>query len=158
MTTQYHGTDLRAIGLGIFVDRATAGLPASTSAALFTIAGGRALITSLVGRVTTAIQNQACSAKLIYDPSATGSNFDLCTAVDLANDAVEQTYYIAGDVGTPGALLVAGAVGQANPVFAKPLLLQAGSILLDTTATNTGSVQWSLTYVPYDADATVVAA
>lgn len=150
---------LRSTILGQRVHRATAALPADASdGAIFTIAGGRVIITSLVGRVTTALQAQANSVKIKYNPTATGSDFDLCTAVETNADAVGQTYYIAGSVASPGALLVGGAVGQANPVFTAPLLLDAGDIELDCTDGGTGSVEWTLTYIPYDDGASVAAA
>lgn len=155
---QFHPV-ARELTQGIRVDRATATLPADASTdELFTVTGGRVLIIGLVGEVTTALQAQANAVKLSYDPTAAGTTFDLCTAVETNADAVGQMYYIAGDVATPGALLVGGAVGQANPVFAKPLMLSEGAILVDCADGGTGSVSWSLIYVPWDAGAEVAAA
>jgi hypothetical protein len=37
-------------------------------------------------------------------------------------------------------------------------LVDAGSVTITTSATNTGSVKWDLIYVPYDTNATVAAA
>ena len=148
----------RELTQGIRVDRATDTLPQTATEAIFNITVGRVLVIGLVGKVTTAIAaGTTPDLKVIYNPTATGSSFDLCTAVSIASDAVGQTYYIAGDVGTPGALLVAGAVGQANPIFAKPLLLDLGDIEINMDESVTGSVSWSLIYVPWDADATVAA-
>lgn len=145
--------------IGVRVDRATSTLPQSTTVGIFTIAGGRVLVTSLVGEVTTAIgAGTTPDGKLIYNPTAAGTSFDLCTAVSLASDAVGQQYYIAGNVATPGALLVAGAVGQANPVFAQALLLSEGAIEFNMDESVTGAIQWSLSYIPYDDGATVTAA
>lgn len=159
MSTLIQGSQIRALLLGVRVHRATEALPADASAeALFTITGGRVILTSLVGRVTTALQAQANAVKLSYNPTAAGTTFDLCTAVETNGDAVGQTYYIAGDVATPGGLLVGGAVGQANPVFAKPLLLDAGTIDVDCADGGTGSVEWTITYIPYDDGASVAAA
>ncbi len=145
--------------IGVKVDRATGVLPQSATAAIFTIAGGRVLITSLVGEVTTVIAaGTTPEGKLIFNPTAAGTSFDLTTATSIASDAVGQQYYIAGSVATPGAVLVAGAVGQANPVFDQALLLSEGAIEFNMDESVTGAVQWSLTYVPYDDGATVVAA
>jgi hypothetical protein len=131
---------------------------ANGAVSLFTITGGRALITSLVGRVTVAMGATTSNLKLVYNPTATGTSFDMCTAVDVASDAVEQTYYIAGSVASGGALLVGGAVGQANPVFEDGYLVQAGAIEANFSADATaGTIEWTMTYVPYD-DTTVVAA
>lgn len=149
----------RELTTGIRVDRATDTLPQSTDEAIFTITGGRVLVVGLVGEVTTAIgAGTTPDLKIKYNPTAAGSDFDLCTAVSIASDAVGQMYYIAGSVASPGALLVGGAVGQANPVFATPLLLSEGDIEIDMDESVTGSVSWSLIYVPWDADAEVAAA
>lgn len=159
MSVLIQGSQLRALQLGVRVDRATATLPQSTDQAIFTVAGGRVLITSLIGQVTTVIGTGTTpDLKIKYNPTATGTDFDLCTAVSISADAVGQAYYIAGNVATPGALLVGGAVGQANPVFAAPLALPAGDIEIDMDESVTGSVRWTLTYIPLDDGASVVAA
>lgn len=158
MSVLIQGDQIRAILLGVKVDKATGTVVTSTTT-LFNITGGRVVVTSLIGRVTTAIGATASNAKLVYNPTAAGTSFDLCTAVAVETDAVEQTYYIAGNVGTPGALLVGGAVGQANPVFATPYVLQAGAIEQNLSADPVGgAITWSLTYYPFDAGASVAAA
>jgi len=158
MSVILQGDQLRTILLGTAVSKAT-GTVANGTTSLFTIASGRVVITSLVGRVTTAIGATTSNAKLVYNPTAAGSSFDLCTAVDIASDAVEQTYYVAGSVATVGALLVGGAVGQANGVFASPYILQAGAIEQNLSADPVGgAITWTVTYYPYDNGASLVAA
>jgi hypothetical protein len=158
MSVLIQGDQIRAITLGILVSKAT-GTVANGTTSLFTIAGGRVLITSLVGRVTTAIGATTSNAKLVYNPTAAGTSFDMCTAVDIASDAVEQTYYITGSVASTGALLVGGAVGQANPIFEDGYLVQAGAIEQNLSADPVGgAITWSVTYVPYDVGASLVAA
>lgn len=127
---------------------------------LFSATGGRVLLTSLVGRVTTAIGATTSNLKLVYNPTAAGTSFDMVTAVDIASDAVEQTYYITGSVASGGALLVGGAVGQANPVFEDGYLIQAGTIEANFSAdpTGSGAIEWTVTWVPYDDGATLAAA
>lgn len=155
---QFHPV-ARELTQGIRVDRATDTLPQTASEAIFTITGGRVLVIGLIGEVTTAIgAGVTPDLKIVYNPTAAGTSFDLCTAVSVASDAVGQTYTLAGDVATPGALVVAGAVGQANPVFAKPLLLSEGDIEINMDESVAGSVSWSLIYVPWDAGAEVAAA
>lgn len=158
MTTIIDGDQVRALTLGIYVQKST-GVLANGATTLFTVTGGRVLLTSLVGRVTTVIGSTTSNAKLVYNPTAAGTSFDMCTAVDIATDAVEQTYYITGNVASTGALLVGGAVGQANPVFEDGYLIQAGTIEQNLSADPVGGViLWSVTYVPYDANASLVAA
>jgi hypothetical protein len=158
MSVLIQGDQIRSILLGVRVSKAT-GTVANGATTLFTIAGGRVVVTSLVGRVTTAIGATTSNAKLVYNPTAAGTSFDLCTAVDIASDAVEQTYYIAGSVASGGALLVGGAVGQANGVFASPYILQAGTLEQNLSADPVGgAITWTLTYYPFDDGASVVAA
>jgi len=148
---------LRAAGsLGQKVDRATAVLPQSTAGALFTISGGRVLVTSIIGEVTTVIQTQANATKLTYDPTAAGATQDLCATTDITADAVGTMYSITG---TPATVLQdALNFLPSNKVLAQPLILKAGSVLLDCAASNSGSVQWTLAYWPIDTGAAVVAA
>jgi hypothetical protein len=60
---------------------------------------------------------------------------------------------------SPGALIVAGTVGQAQPILRSPWLLQAGEIEANFSAdpTGAGAISWTVTYVPYDDAATLVA-
>ena len=142
--------------LGVAVSRATATLPQTAAGAIFTIAGGRVAVTSIIGEVTTVIQTQANNTKLTFDPTDTGATQDLCAVLDITADAVGTMYSITG---TP-----ATAMGDAlnfmspNKGLANPLILKPGSILLDCAASNTGSVKWICTWVPLDDGATLVAA
>lgn len=140
---------------GIKVDRATAALPATALGNIFTVTGGRVVITSLVGEVTTVVQNQACTLSIGVAPTVgTGSATALGTASSI----------IAAPVGThlaaaPGGAVVVDLATQAGVVLAEsPFLVDPGSITITTSATNTGSVKWSLTYVPYEDAGVVVAA
>lgn len=142
--------------LGKRVERATAALPATTTSALFTIGTGRVAITSIVGEVTTVIQTQANNTKLTFDPTAAGATQDLCAVLDITADAVGTMYSITGTPAT--ALQDSLNFVSSNKMLAQPLILKPGSILLDCAATNTGSVKWTVTWVPYDDGATVVAA
>lgn len=142
--------------LGFRVDRATAALPQTTDGALFTITGGRILLTTIIGEVTTAIQNQANNTKLKFNPTATGADQDLCAVLDIANDAVGELYTIDGTVGN--AMRSDLLIGLNSLLGAGGLILSEGAIELDCAASNTGSVAWSMWYVPLDLGATVAAA
>lgn len=144
----------RQLVLGNKTDKAITTASGGTKS-LFTITGGRVLITSIIGRVTTAIGATTSNLKLVYNPTAAGTSFDLCTAVDIASDAVEQTYHLASTStdAAPGALIVTGAVGQAIPgVLAFPAVLQAGELEANFSAdpTGSGAISWSVTWCPYD--------
>lgn len=158
MSVLIQGDQIRSILLGVRVTKAT-GTVTSGITTLFNITGGRVVVTSLLGRVTTAIGATLSNCKLTYNPTAAGTSFDLCTAVAIETDAVEQAYYIAGNVGTPGALLVAGSVGQSNPVFSTPYVLQAGTLEQNLSADPVGgAISWAVTYYPYDDGAAITAA
>lgn len=154
MTVMIQGSQLRSLLLGVRVDRATATLPQTGASTLFNITGGRVVITSLVGEVTVAIQNQLNNTKIVFDPTAAGADQDLCTVLDIANDAVGELYTISGAVGD--ALRSDLLIG--NGVLSSPLVLSEGGIELNCAASNTGSVAWTLTYIPLDDGAAVAAA
>jgi len=155
VTTLIQASAVRLITEGYLVSRATAALPATATGNIFTVTGGRILIVSLVGEVTTAVQNQACTVAIGYAPTVgTGSTTALGTASSV----------IAAPIGThvginPGSAAVTDLATQAGVTTpAGRFLVDAGSVTITTSATNTGSLKWDLIYVPVDTNATVVAA
>ena len=143
----------RELVLGVRIDKASFTLPASASGALFTIAGGRILLTSIYGEVTTLIQTQVCNAKLISTPT-TGTAVDMCAVLDITADEVGCLY---GITGLPSDALVGTNAGLTQHMN-RYLILPIGTINLNTSATNTGATKWSMTYIPLDNGASVVAA
>lgn len=137
------------------VDKATTAITGVSTKPLFTVTGGRVLVTSLVGEVTTVIQTQANLAKIVFNPDATGADTDLCTTLDITADAVGTLY---GVPGTYASALASGLLTLEGPGFGDPFIVSEGSIGLNTSASSTGSVAWTLTYVPLDDGAAVVAA
>lgn len=142
-----------SVNFGFRVDRATAALPATTAEALFTIATGRVLLLGIVGEVTTIIETQANDTKLTANPT-TGTSVDICAALDITADEAGALYGITGTFTDALQGGVAGAV--AFP--AVPVILPIGTLDLDCAATNTGSIKWTIWYVPLDLGASVVAA
>lgn len=140
--------------LGEVVNRTTANLPQSTAEALFTIAGGRVLVTSIVGEVTTVIQTQANNTKLTANPT-TGTSVDMCAVLDITADEVGCLY---GITGTPADAMVGTNAGLTVSMGNKGLILNVGTIDLDCAASNTGQVKWTLHYIPIDVGATVTSA
>tara|TARA_Y100000310_G_scaffold94721_1_gene92466 strand:+ start:146 stop:607 length:462 start_codon:yes stop_codon:yes gene_type:complete len=147
------GKAFRKLLMGLKVDRATASLPQTTAAALFTVSGGRILLTSIVGEVTTVIQTQANNTKLTANPT-TGTAVDICAVLNITADEVGCLYGITGTVGD--ALI--GANAGYGTIMACKLVIPIGTIDLDCAASNTGSVKWSITYIPLDDGASVAAA
>lgn len=144
------GAQLRRINYGTIVQRATATLPQSTVGNLFNVVGGRVIITDIVGEVTTAIQAQADNTKLQSVPT-TGPTTDMCAVLDITGLAVGT---LLGITGTPATALQSGsAIVQMNEMIA-----QVGIVKLNCAASNTGSIKWTVTYIPFDDAGTMTAA
>lgn len=145
---------IRTALLGVKVDRATATLPQGATGSIFTVAGGRVVVTSLIGEVTVAAGATVTTLKVTSTPT-TG------TAVDLTSATAITSLEVGGHMSLPltlgGALVVSNA-GVAEVAGAIQLLIPVGNIQITTSAGDTGSVKWSLTYIPFDDAATVVAA
>lgn len=143
--TQFH--------FGIRIDRATATLPQSVAGAIFTVSGGRVIVNMIIGQVTTIIQTQTNNTKIKSVPTA-GSTVDLCATKDITALEVGGLLVVNG--------VAATALTQANAgsIIAEtvPVVVAPGSIQLDCAASNTGSIKWSIFYVPLDDGAFIIAA
>lgn len=147
MSVIIQGTQLRDVGLGRRVTKTITQSGAGTQN-VFTITG-EVLITSIYGRVTTAI-TVAGTTKLTANPTL-GTSVDLCTATDLGT-----TDTVVGEILVPvkGAALTLGAQ-TATP---KGTVLGAGVIEHTVATGGDGAILWSVTYVPLSDDGAVVAA
>jgi hypothetical protein len=152
MSTLIQGDQLRTLMFGTTVSKAYTPLAVETKT-LFTITGGKVLITSIVGEVTTAI-TVAGTSKLQANPT-TGTTGDLCAATDLGT-----TDTPAGDLisfqGLKGDSIVFG-VGAA-PTLKQPIVVNVGTIEQVNATGADGGITWTLTYVPLDNGASVAAA
>lgn len=141
--------------LGARVDRAAALQPQTTQAAIFTVAGGKVLVTSLVGQVVVATPATTNTLKITGNPTV-GTDVDWTTATSTASKEAGAVITPAATAG--GALVVANA-GGGNAVAPTGYVAQIGTIDLVTTGSAaTGTIKWTLTYVPLDYGATVTAA
>lgn len=138
----------RELTTGILVTKSTGTLTAAT-VPLFTVAGGLVIVTSMVGRVTTAV-TAANSYKLQHNPTA-GTTVDLCAATDIGttDTAVGEILVVAGPKATG---LVVGALNTTLKC-----VMDTGQIEHVSAGTD-GVISWFLTYVPLNTGATVVAA
>lgn len=149
MSTGIKGAALLQNRYGITVNRAAAALPASTSGNLFSVSG-TILLTAIVGTVTTVIQAQANAIKLENFLTSAAAATDMCATVDSTGQAVGKLFGITGI--TTAAAVFGFAVPHGAMSLAGP-----GFIRLNTAATNTGAMSWTLTYVPLTAGAVVAA-
>lgn len=151
MSVIIQNSQLRTLLLGNRASKST-GTLAATTISLFTVAGGKVAITSIVGEVGTAI-TVANSYKLQHNPTV-GTTADLCAATDI------------GTTDTPaGSLLgfqglAADSIIQAPGKIAtlkQPLILTAG-VIESVSAGTDGEITWVLTWIPLDDGASLVAA
>lgn len=162
MSVLIQGDQIRALLLGVRVQKATVSAPQSTSAAIFNVTGGKVAITSIVGEVTTVIGGTTVSYNVTYTKSG-GSAVDLCAATVCTSDAVGTLYSVSTGVATDllSAQTITGTEAP-NVTFAQllrqPIIVDAGSVNWKTSASTTGAVTWNLTYIPYDNGAAVAAA
>lgn len=143
------------MGVPLIEERSTQALPQTADEALFRITG-YVRILSIIGIVTTAIQNQANNTKLKHNPSGTGSDVDLCAVLNIAADAVGTVYSIVGVLATALKSTTLWAVAPADNIPWPGLLLGPGDIELDCAASNTGSVKWICEWVPASGDGNLV--
>lgn len=151
MSTLINGSQVRSIVLGTRVEKATGTLAAETKS-LFTVAGGKVLITSIVGEVTTAV-TVANSYKLQHNPT-TGTTKDLCAATDIGTTDTPAGNLL-GFQGLTGDSILTGP--GAVPTIKQPIALTAG-VIEHVSAGSDGAITWVLTYVALDEGASVVAA
>jgi hypothetical protein len=140
------------IGLGIRVDRATATLPQTTAAAIFNVVGGRVMMTGILGEVTTvlgAVGNMSLEAN-----PTTGTTAGLCAV--LAAGALEAGTLLSISGLKATAMYGVDAGGSAMQHI--PVALPVGTLDLRLSGSSTGSVKWSIWYVPLDDGAYVTAA
>ncbi len=142
---------------GLKVDRAASALPQTGSTAIYTVSGGGVLITSLLGRVVTALGATVTNLKLQFTPSG-GAATDLYANVAVTSAAAGRTITPNAAIGSALVLGAAGHLAGAPIPGASGLFLPAGSLAMVTDANDTGTLQWSLTYVPLDDGAVVAAA
>lgn len=137
------------------LERPTQNLPQTADQALFRITGGKIRVLSIIGEVTTVVQNQANNTKLKHNPSGTGSDVDLCAVLDIANDAVGTLYSIVGVLATAMKSTTLWLVAPADNIPMPGLILGPGDIELDCAASNTGQVKWTLVFELVDSGANV---
>lgn len=139
---------------GARVDRATATLPQTATSSIFTVAGGRVMVNLLIGQVTTIIQAQATTLKVVSTPT-TGTAVDLSATADINALEVGGLLTLIGTLATALGKQNAGAAQGMNLV---PLVVPIGNIQITTGASSTGAIKWSIFYHPLDDGAYITAA
>lgn len=157
MSTIVTGGQVRAMMMGVRVERAAANLPQTAQAALFTVSGGAILVTGLLGRVTTIIQAQATTLQFISTPTVgSGGNLSIAGA-DMTGQDVGAMITLPTSAASAPTLSVQ-AVAISTTFRSVGWIIPAGTIDLKTVASSTGQMKWTLTYIPIDDNALVAAA
>lgn len=139
--------------LGIHVAKAAATLPSSTTQDIFTVAGGRVLVSLLIGEVTTLVGTGSTPDLQVQIDPTTGTTVDIATDVNIADDEVGTLYLVEGD-GTALVPISSGYVAAPNKGF----VLQPGTVQIVTSETTAGATKWDLWYLPLDDGASVASA
>ena len=142
-------------GLGERADAALADLPQSKAENLFTISGGRVLMTAIIGEVTTVIATAANNLKLTATPTV-GTARDIAANLDIGTVPWQE-----GDVlGITGintdAMIPAVSAGSVEGMTV-PVVLQEGTLDWACDASKTGKIKWTMRYIALDEGAQVVA-
>jgi hypothetical protein len=155
MSVIIQGAQLRAIAFGTQVVKGAQALPQTATATLFTVAGGSVLVTSLLGQFTVAAGATVTTLALGTVPTTgTASSTGIATATAITSLEAGTWVGVQASSGKAGALVAGGNAGAALFV-ATPFVVPAGTISWTTSASDTGSMKWYLTYVPLDTGATV---
>lgn len=152
MSVIIQGTQLREISLGRYVQGKTSTVSGAGTHQVFTVAGGEVLITSLWGKVDTAITGATGTYALQVDPT-TGDTDTVVTATPLgATDVVAGTVLGVRDQGDGTTDFAPGQFALGN------LVATTGEVeLVAADATADGVIDWFCTWVPLTAGATVEA-
>jgi hypothetical protein len=143
--------------LGFRVDRATSVTPqhgGTDDVTYFTVAGGKVLMTLLVGEITTVFGGGANAMQISFTPTA-GTAAVLCATEDLASYAEGDILTIDGLITTK--LLPATTAGASPAMAYGGVVLVPGALKFGAAGATTGNWKWQLWYVPIDDGAYVVA-
>ncbi len=150
MSVIIQAPQLRTLLLGNRITKST-GTLAATTVALFTVAGGEALVVSLYGLVTTSI---TVANKLQHNPT-TGDTQDLCAATDVGSTDTLAGSVLQFGLGTTTAPPKLISVGYGTALLNS--VVTTGQIESVSAGTD-GVITWCLTWIPMVDGATIVAA
>lgn len=140
------------IARGFTAAKAAAVLPASGNQTIFTITGGRCLVSLLLGQVTTLCDATATNLKVTSVPT-TGSAVDVAANLAVANFEAGALLVVEGD-GTALIGTSAGA-GFAPALVTVQWVVPVGVLRITTSATNVGATKWDIWYHPLDVGASI---
>ena len=154
MPTYYQSQleEIAALHLGIRVERAAARIVITPGTTLFTVAGGNVIMTAFIGEIIVVQGAGATTLSLVHTPT-TGTASTIASGVtDIAGGAVGQM------IALPAAL--AGGLTMTATSYGVPLeriryILRPGVMSVFGSASPTGSISWTMWYVPVEPGAYV---
>lgn len=161
MANYIKGSALRETQFGFASRGSKITVPQNATTTIFTVTGGRIVVSMLTGIVTTVIGGTTPALKLIATPSVGTAN-DMCTTLTVTTDEAGCMYMLPSAVGS--ALIGAVSTGKSGSVSGNTgaacgQVVNTGTIGMNVSAADaTGAIQWTLLYVPLDDGAAVTAA
>lgn len=160
MASGIKGRQLRLLDLGYHLLEPAAVLPATATAHIFNVTGGRIIVTALVGTCTTVCSATATTVSVGSTPtSGTASATGLATATAITS--AEVGTLVSLPTGAKGALVVGTGATAGGAVQVQGgsggYVVNPGTIDITTSATNTGAFKWELWYLPLDDGASATA-
>ena len=130
---------------------------------LFSVVGGPILVAQLVGLVTTVVETQACTLKVLVDPTTGAGTTDVCANhANISADAAGTLYYVTGDFSDTLQEMDPASNGAVEAPTTYdlngPWLCAPGTIELSASDTNTGVIRWSMLYKALDPNVRVYVA
>jgi roadblock/LC7 domain-containing protein len=131
-----------------------------TSGTLFNIVGSVQIL-SIIGRVSTAIQNSAQTVKLTSTCDSLAA-VDLCAATTITNFAVKSLLWLTGtfaDVMSGGGVTAINVVAaNASPIVISTTTSGVISTVFGTSGSLTGAIVWEVLWIPLNATGSIAAA
>ena len=140
-----HGLGLRTAKLGYKVERATATLPQTTAAAIFNILVGQVQMTLIVGYITTVLG--AVGNMSLEENPTVGTTEVLCAVVAAGTYAQDDQVGISG---VPAEAMLPALTGGIPGMSTQGVNLRVGTLDLRLSASSTGSIRWTVFYIPLE--------
>ena len=142
-----HGLGLRMQKLGHRLVRPTATLPQTAAAAIFNINVGIVKMTLIIGRITTVLG--AVGNMSLEENPTVGTTEVLCAVIAAGAFAQDDLVGISG-VPAEAMLPDSGATGGIPGMTTDGVMLRVGTLDLRLSASSTGSIEWTVFYIPME--------
>jgi len=140
-----HGLGLRMQKLGHRLLRPTATLPQTAATAIFNIVGGNVLMTLIIGRITTLLG--AVGNMSLEETPTVGTTEVIAAATAVGTYAQDD---LIGITGVPAGTMVPQATGGMPGMTTQGVILRVGTLDLRLSASSTGSIEWTVFYIPLE--------